>query len=231
MKQRFLDRTEAGKLLAAQLGEYADRSDVWVLGLPRGGVPVAYEIAQALNLPLDICLVRKLGVPGQPELAMGAIAPGDITVLNHEILKALGISYPALQQVIEDEKQELERRDRAYRENRPEPDVQGKTVILVDDGIATGSTLRAAIATLRQKHPKEIVVAVPVAPTSACEALRAIVDKIICLSTLEPINSIGMWYVDFSQTCDQEVRHLLAQQILAQQTIGATDDQNRMIKS
>jgi putative phosphoribosyl transferase len=214
MKQRFHDRTEAGKLLAAQLGEYADRSDVWVLGLPRGGVPVAYEIAQALNLPLDICLVRKLGVPGQPELAMGAIAPDDVMVLNHEILKSIGISRPALQQVIEDEKQELERRDRAYRENRPDPDLQGKTVILVDDGIATGSTLRAAIATLRQKNPKEIVVAVPVAPVSTCESLRAIVDKIICLSMPEPLISIGMWYVDFSQTSDQEVRHLLAQQTI-----------------
>ncbi len=214
MKQRFHDRTEAGKLLAAQLGEYADRSDVWVLGLPRGGVPVAYEVAHALNLPLDICLVRKLGVPGQPELAMGAIAPGNVMVLNHEILKSLGVSRLALQHVIENEELELERRDRAYRENRPEPDVEGRTVILVDDGIATGSTLRAAIATLRQKHPKEIVVAVPVAPTSTCESLRAIVDKIICLSTPEPINSIGMWYVDFSQTSDQEVRHLLAQQTI-----------------
>ena len=214
MKQRFHDRTEAGKLLAAQLGEYADRSDVWVLGLPRGGVPVAYEIAQALNLPLDICLVRKLGVPGQPELAMGAIAPGDVMVLNHEILNSLEIPRGALLQVVEDEKQELERRDRVYRENRPEPDVQGKTVILVDDGIATGSTLRAAIATLRQKNPQAIVVAVPVAPASACQSLEAIVDKIVCLNTPEPLNSIGIWYVDFSQTSDQEVRHLLAQQPL-----------------
>ena len=214
MKQRFHDRTEAGKLLAAQLGEYADRLDVWVLGLPRGGVPVAYEIAQALNLSLDICLVRKLGVPGQPELAMGAIAPNGVMVLNHEILKSIGISCSALQQVVENEKQELERRDHAYRENRPEPDVEGKAVILVDDGIATGSTLRAAIATLRQRNPKEIVVAVPVAPISACESLRAIVDKVICLIMPEPLNSIGMWYIDFSQTSDQEVQHLLAQQTL-----------------
>lgn len=214
MKQRFLDRTEAGKLLAAELGEYANRPDVWVLGLPRGGIPVAYEIAQDLNLPLDICLVRKLGVPGQPELAMGAIAPNDVMVMNHEIFQSLGIPASALQQVVENEKQELQRRDRAYRENRPEPDVQGKTVILVDDGIATGSTLQAAIATLRQKNPQEIVVAVPVAPFSACESLRMIVDKVICLSTPEPLNSIGMWYVDFSQTSDQEVRHLLAQQTI-----------------
>jgi putative phosphoribosyl transferase len=214
MKHRFHDRTEAGKLLAAQLNEYADRSDVWVLGLPRGGVPVAYEIAQALNLPLDICLVRKLGVPGQPELAMGAIAPDEVMVLNHGVLNSLEISRRALQHVIEDERQELERRDRAYRENRPEPNVEGKTVILVDDGIATGSTLRAAIATLRQKSPQAIVVAVPVAPASACESLRAIVDKVICLNTPEPLNSIGIWYVDFSQTSDQEVRHLLAQQTI-----------------
>lgn len=214
MKPRFHDRTEAGRLLVAQLSEYADRSDVWVLGLPRGGVPVAYEIAQALNLPLDICLVRKLGVPGQPELAMGAIAPEDVMVLNHEILRSLEISRLALQQVVENEKRELERRDRAYRANRPEPDLQGKTVILVDDGIATGSTLRAAIATLRQKNPQAIVVAVPVAPISTCESLEALVDKIICLSTPEPLNSIGIWYADFSQTSDQEVRHLLAQQTI-----------------
>ncbi|NJR39331.1 MAG: phosphoribosyltransferase [Leptolyngbyaceae cyanobacterium CSU_1_4] len=214
MKQRFHDRTEAGKLLAAQLGEYADRLDVWVLGLPRGGVPVAYEIAQALNLPLDVCLVRKLGVPGQPELAMGAIAAGNVRVLNPEILESIRISRLALQQVIDSEQQELERRDRTYRENRPEPDVQGKTVILVDDGIATGSTLRAAIATLRPKNPQEIVVAVPVAPLSTCEALKEIVDKIVCLTLPERLNAIGMWYVDFSQTSDQEVRNLLAQQTI-----------------
>lgn len=214
MKQRFHDRTEAGKLLAAQLGEYADRSDVWVLALPRGGVPVAYEIAEALNLPLDICLVRKLGVPGQPELAMGAIALEDVMVLNHEILNSLEIPRVALQQVIENEKLELERRDRVYRENRPELDVQGKTVILVDDGIATGSTLRAAIATLRQKSPQAIVVAVPVAPLSTCQALGAIVDRIVCLNTPERLNSIGIWYSNFSQTSDQEVKHLLAQQTL-----------------
>ncbi|MBW4517124.1 MAG: phosphoribosyltransferase [Timaviella obliquedivisa GSE-PSE-MK23-08B] len=214
MKQRFHDRTEAGKLLAAQLSEYADRSDVWVLGLPRGGVPVAYEIAQALNLPLDICLVRKLGVPGQPELAMGAIAPGGVMVLNHEILESIRISRPAFQEVIESEQQELERRDRTYRENRPELDIQGKTVILVDDGIATGSTIRAAIATLRQKIPQEIVVAVPVAPISTDESLRTIVDKVVCLNLPERLNAIGMWYVDFSQTSDQEVRYLLAQQTI-----------------
>jgi putative phosphoribosyl transferase len=212
MKPRFHDRTEAGKLLAAQLTEYANRTDVWVLGLPRGGIPVAYEVAQALNLPLDVCLVRKLGVPDQPELAMGAIAPGNVMVLNQEILKTLNVSRAALQKVVEDEQLELERRRHLYQGDRPEPDVEGKAVILVDDGIATSSTLRAAIATVRQKNPQEIVVAVPVAAIPACETLRAIVDKLVCLSTPEPLHSIGMWYVDFSQTSDEAVQQLLAHQ-------------------
>jgi putative phosphoribosyl transferase len=210
MKPQFHDRTEAGQLLATQLAEYANQPDVWVLGLPRGGIPIAYEIAQALNLPLDICLVRKLGVPDQPELAMGAIAPSEVLILNHDIIKALGVSKQALEQVIEQESQELERRAHAYRGDRPEPDITGKTVILVDDGIATSSTLRAAIATLRQKHPRSIVVAVPVAPIAACEALSPLVDKLVCLTLPEPLHSIGMWYVDFSQTSDEEVQKLLA---------------------
>jgi putative phosphoribosyl transferase len=210
MKPRFHDRTEAGQLLATQLTEYANQDNVWVLGLPRGGIPIAYEIAQALNLPLDICLVRKLGVPDQPELAMGAIAPGEVMILNHDIIKALGVSKQALEQVIAAETQELERRAHAYRGDRPEPDVTGKTVILVDDGIATSSTLRAAIATLRQQHPQAIVVAVPVAAMAACEALSPIVDKLVCLTLPEPLHSIGMWYVDFSQTSDEEVQKLLA---------------------
>jgi putative phosphoribosyl transferase len=214
MKQRFHDRTEAGKLLANELGEYANRPDVWVLGLPRGGVPVAYEIAQALHLPLDICLVRKLGVPGQRELAMGAIAPGGVIVLNHEIIKALGISHSALVRVKESEKRELERRECAYRGDRPAPNIQGQTVILVDDGIATSSTLRAAIATLRRQTPKEIIVAVPVAAPSAYQSLQGVVDKIICLTQPEPLYSIGMWYIDFSQTSDDEVRQLLQQPIV-----------------
>ncbi len=212
MKQRFHDRTEAGRLLANELSEYADRPDVCVLGLPRGGVPVAYEIAQALRLPLDICLVRKLGVPGQKELAMGAIAPGGVVVLNHEILKALGVSRPALLRVKEAEKRELERRDRAYRGDRLAPNVRGKTVILVDDGIATSSTLRAAIATLRRQEPAAIVVAVPVAAPAAIQSLQGVVDRIICLLKPEPLHSIGMWYVDFSQTSDAEVLRLLQQQ-------------------
>jgi putative phosphoribosyl transferase len=212
MKPRFHDRTEAGKLLATHLADYANRSDVWVLGLPRGGVPIAYEIAHALNLPLDICLVRKLGVPEQPELAMGAIAPDNVMILNHEIIKALGVSRSALEQVLEEETRELARREHLYRGDRPEPDVTGKTVILVDDGIATSSTLRAAIATLRQKNPQAIVVAVPVAAGAACESLRKTVDQLVCLTTPEPLQSIGMWYVDFSQTSDEEVQQLLARQ-------------------
>jgi putative phosphoribosyl transferase len=215
MKQRFHDRAEAGKLLANELSDYADRPDVCVLGLPRGGVPVAYEIAKSLHLPLDICLVRKLGVPGQKELAMGAIAPGGILVLNHEILRALGVSRSALNRVKETEKREMERRDRAYRGDRTAPDVRGKTVILVDDGIATSSTLRAAIATLCRQEPKAIVVAVPVAAAAAVQSLQGVVEQIVCLLQPEPLYSIGMWYVDFSQTADAEVLRLLNQTVNA----------------
>lgn len=209
MKFQFRDRTEAGQLLAAQLTEYANRDDVLVLGLPRGGVPVAYEIAKALHAPLDICLVRKLGVPGQKELAMGAIAPDGVMVLNQEILRSLNISRDTLLAVAAEEKQELERRDRQYRGERPQPEVCDRVVILVDDGIATGSTLRAAVATLRQRQPRQIVAAVPVAPPSTCTGLKAILDGVICLATPDPLHSIGMWYKDFSQTSDQEVQQLL----------------------
>jgi putative phosphoribosyl transferase len=211
MSQRFRDRTEAGQRLAVALSEYAHRQDVWVLGLPRGGVPVAYEIAQALDLPLDICLVRKLGVPGREELAMGAIAPGGVVVLNQEILQSLDISRRALRQVAQAERQELERRDRLYRGDRPWPEVKGQTVILVDDGIATSATLRAAIATLRRREPAAIVVAVPVAAAAADEALQGVVDRVVCLLKPEPLYSIGLWYVDFSQTSDDEVQKLLSQ--------------------
>jgi len=211
MHSRFHDRTEAGQLLADRLADYADNPDVLVLGLPRGGVPVAYQIAKAINAPLDVWLVRKLGVPGQEELAMGAIASGNIMVLNNEIVQALGISQPVIQQVAADEKQELERRDRAYRGDRPPLNVQGHTIVLVDDGIATSSTLRAAIAALQQQQPGRIVVAAPVCPPSVCEALRSVVDEVICLATPEPLYSIGMWYEDFSQTTDEEVRELLKQ--------------------
>ncbi|MGK7872817.1 MAG: phosphoribosyltransferase [Xenococcaceae cyanobacterium] len=204
------NRTEAGRLLASKLAAYANRSDVLVLALPRGGVPVAFEIAKALNVPLDICLVRKLGVPKRKELAMGAIAMGGVMVINHDVVDWLHISKKMIDQVAAQEWQELERRDRLYRGNRPVPDMSNRTIILVDDGIATGSTLRAAIAALRQQQPKTIVVAVPVAPPSTCKELKAEVDKVVCLRTPEPLYSISLWYEDFSQTTDGEVRNLLA---------------------
>ena len=211
MQKRFADRSEAGQQLAAQLRSYADRADVWVLGLPRGGVPIAYEIAKALHLPLDICLVRKLGVPEQPELAMGAIASGGIMVLNQEVLRSFHISDSVVQKVAAVEQQELERREQVYRGNRPMPEVSDRTVILADDGIATGSTLRAAVAILREQEPERIVVAVPVAPPASCEQLKTVVDELICLVTPDRLYSIGQWYQDFSQTTDAEVCQLLEQ--------------------
>ena len=204
------NRTEAGRLLAKKLSAYANRPDVLVLGLPRGGVPVAFEVAKALNLPLDICLVRKLGVPGHKELAMGAIAMGGVMVLNDEVIKWRRISKQAIDAVAGRERLELGRRDRLYRGDRPIPDLRNRTVILIDDGIATGSTLRAAIAALGKLQPKSIVVAVPVAPPSTCNQLQAEVDEVVCLRTPEPLSSISLWYEDFSQTTDEEVRHLLA---------------------
>lgn len=209
---RYRDRTEAGRLLAEQLQAYASRPEVLVLALPRGGVPVAFEVARTLNAPLDICLVRKLGVPGYKELAMGAIAPGGVMVLNEDVVRELRISKENIERVAAEELQELERRNRAYRGNRPVPDIQNRTVILVDDGIATGSTVRAAIATLRQQHPERVVVAVPVAPLSTYSQLRAEADEIVCLRALEPFRAISLWYDDFSQTTDDEVRSLLAKQ-------------------
>lgn len=215
MNSRFRDRTEAGQLLAARLADYADTPNLIVLGLPRGGVPVAYEIAKALRAPLDIWLVRKLGVPGQEELAMGAISLGEVMVLNHEIIQALGISDETIAQVAEAEKQELERRDRAYRGDRILPNLQDHTVILVDDGIATSSTLRAAIAALKQQHPRSIIAAAPVAPPTVCADLERIVDRVVCLNTPDPLHSIGMWYGNFSQTTDDEVRDLLRQSAIS----------------
>ena len=203
------NRIEAGRLLAVKLKTYANRSDVIVLGLPRGGVPVAFEIAKALNVPLDICLVRKLGVPGHQELAMGAIASGGVMAINEDVMRWRRISPQAFAKVRTKETEELERRDRLYRGNRPFPDLRDRTVILVDDGIATGSTIRAAIALLKEHEPKSIVVAVPVAPPSTCRELRAEVDKVVCLLKPEHLYSISLWYEDFSQTSDREVRNLL----------------------
>jgi len=211
MKQRpFRDRTEAGRLLAAKLTAYANRPDVIVLALPRGGVPVAYEVARALNAPLDVFLVRKLGVPGYEELAMGAIATGGVRVLNDQLVGGLRIPDYIVDEVAASEQQELARRERLYRGDRPAPDVRGRTVILVDDGLATGATMLAAVKALRQQQPARIVVAVPTASPETCEQLRAEVDDIICAITPEPFHAVGLWYEDFSQTKDEEVRDLLA---------------------
>lgn len=205
----YRDRIEAGKYLAAQLAHYADRDDLLVLALPRGGVPVAFEVAKALRAPLDIFLVRKLGVPGHEELAMGAIATGGVRVLNDDVVEYLRIPSSVIDSVAANELRELERRERIYRGNRPEPDVRGKTVILVDDGLATGSTMRAAVAALRQQSPARIVVAVPVSAPQTCDEYRMGVDEIVCAITPEPFYGVGQWYEDFSQTTDEEVSDLL----------------------
>jgi putative phosphoribosyl transferase len=211
MTTRFRNRAEAGHLLAQKLIAYAYRPDVLVLGLPRGGVPVAFEVAKALQVPLDIWLVRKLGVPTQKELAMGAIATGGVRVLNQEVVNWLGISDEVIDKVAAQEQQELERRNQVYRGNRPAPDVRNRTIILVDDGLATGSTMHAAITSLRQQQPDRIIVAVPVAPPSVYKDFKHEADEIVCLQTPELFHAIGVWYVDFSQTTDQEVRELLEQ--------------------
>jgi putative phosphoribosyl transferase len=191
------------------LKNYANRQDVLVLALPRGGVPVAFEVANALHAPLDIFLERKLGVPGQEELAMGAIATGGVRVLNEDVVGYLDIPGEVIDAVVADEEHELERRQRLYRGNRPPPDVRARTVILVDDGLATGSTMRAAAAALRKQQPARIVVAVPVSAAETCDEFRMEVDEIICAATPEPFHGVGLWYEDFSQTTDQEVRDLL----------------------
>ncbi|MBP0001208.1 MAG: phosphoribosyltransferase [Cyanobacteria bacterium SID2] len=205
----FRDRTEAGRILASQLDRYANRHDVIVLGLPRGGVPVAFEIAYALKAPLDICLVRKLGAPNNPELAMGAIGSrGDIAI-NEGVMKSLQVSDEAFQSVLEREHHELHRRDRRYRGSRPPVDLRDRTVILVDDGAATGATLMAAIATLRHQHPTQIVVAIPVAAPTICEKLRQQADRLVCPLRPKIFDFLGMWYEDFSPTQDEEVCRLL----------------------
>lgn len=207
----YRDRREAGRQLAAKLAAYAGRPDVLVLALPRGGVPVAYEVARALAAPLDIFLVRKLGLPGHEELAMGAVASGGIRVLNEEVVQALRIPEEVIDEVAAEELGELERRERLYRGDRPPPDVRGRTVILIDDGLATGSTMRAAIAALRQQHPARIVVAVPVGAPETCAEFQDEADEAICALTPDPFYAVGLWYGDFTQTTDEEVRDLLEQ--------------------
>jgi predicted phosphoribosyltransferase len=205
----FRDRREAGRLLAAKLTAYANRPDVIVLALPRGGVPVGYEVARALGAPLDVFVVRKLGVPGYEELAMGAVATGGVRVLNDQVVSRLGIPEHVIDAVAAREQQELARRERLYRGGRPPLDVRNRTVILVDDGLATGATMHAAIAALRQLHPARIVVAVPTASAETCEEMRAEADDVICAVTPEPFQAVGRWYQDFSQTMDEEVQDLL----------------------
>src|SRR5438128_1789490 len=207
----FRDRTDAGRELADRLAAYADRPDVLVLALPRGGVPVAGVVARALHTPLDVFLVRKLGLPGMEELAMGAIASGGVRVLNEDVVQTLRVPEEEIDAIAAAEQRELERRERAYRDDRPPLDVRGRTVILVDDGLATGSTMRAAVAALRRQQPARIVVAVPVAAPETCEEFRAIADEIVCLDTPEPFYAVGLWYRDFGQTTDEQVRSLLDQ--------------------
>jgi putative phosphoribosyl transferase len=204
----FRDRTEAGQRLAAQLGDLADGDSV-VLALPRGGVPVGFEVAQALNIPLDVCVVRKLGTPGQEELAMGAIASGGVRVVNWDVIDTFAISTQQIDAVATREARELERREREYRGSRERVDVRGRTVILVDDGLATGSTMRAAIAAVRQQRPKKVVVAVPVAARSTCADLQEEADEMVCLYAPLQFYAVGQWYQNFSQTTDEEVRELL----------------------
>ncbi|KTD70908.1 phosphoribosyltransferase [Legionella tucsonensis] len=205
------DRYQAGRVLVDSLKNYAKRTDVIVLALPRGGVPVGYEIANKLSLPLDIFIVRKLGVPGHEELAMGAIASGGITILNDEIVNLLHISTEAIDKIQKSEQEELLRRERVYRGKKPSPELLGKTIILVDDGIATGYTMRAAIAALKQKKPAKLIVAIPVAARSTCAEIAPLVDELIC--PMRPVNfyAVGLWYDNFSQTTDEEVMQLLQQ--------------------
>jgi putative phosphoribosyl transferase len=207
----FKNRTIAGQVLAGKLTEYADAQDVIVLGLPRGGVPVAFEIAQALNAPLDVLVVRKLGVPEQKELAMGAIAAGGVRIINEHIVNLVKISEDTIARVAAQEERELERRELAYRGDRPFPDLQSRRVILVDDGLATGATMWAAVAAVKRQQPAEMIIAVPVAAAATCHELQKAVDKIVCAATPEPFYSVGLWYEDFPQTTDDQVRELLVQ--------------------
>lgn len=207
----FEDRSQAGQWLAGKLEPYARRNDVVVLGLPRGGVPVAFEVARALDAPLDVFLVRKLGLPGHEELAMGAIASGGVRVLNDDVVQAMAVPGQVIDTVAAREERELERREKAYRGDRSLPDLAGKTVIVVDDGLATGSTMKAAAAALRRLGPARVVVAVPVAAADSCAQVGREVDEMVCATTPEPFLAVGRWYRDFSETTDEQVRSLLEQ--------------------
>jgi predicted phosphoribosyltransferase len=208
---RFRDRRVAGVVLAGDLRMYRGRTDLVVLALPRGGVPVAYEVARSLNAPLDVLIVRKLGAPGHPEFAIGAIASGGVRVLDDDSIAANAVSERALAAVVQRETAEMVRRERVYRDNRPPVAIKGQVVIVVDDGLATGATMHAAVLALRQQRPAGIVVAVPVGSRQACEMLGDVADQVICALTPEPFAAVGLWYEDFSETTDDEVRQLLAQ--------------------
>lgn len=206
---RFANRNHAGRTLAERLRGYAGRDDVVVLGLPRGGVPVAYEVAKALGAALDVFVVRKLGVPRQPELAMGAIASGGVRVLNDDVVQWYRIPQSTIEAVARDEERELTRRERAYRNGRPAVPIEGKVVVLVDDGLATGSTMRAAIGAVRRLKPSRVIVAVPVGALETCRELRDVADEVVCAQTPAGFSAVGAWYEDFSQTTDDEVTTLL----------------------
>jgi predicted phosphoribosyltransferase len=205
----FADRRDAGRVLASRLQKFAGRNDVVVLALPRGGVPVAYEVATVLGASLDVFLVRKLGTPGHRELAMGAIASGGVRVLNEDVVQWYGIPDAAIESVTREEADELARRERAYRDGRPAPVLTNRIAILVDDGLATGSTMRAAAQAVRVQNPAAVVVAVPVGARQTCAELSAVADEVICARTPEPFSAVGQWYLDFNQTDDAEVRELL----------------------
>lgn len=211
MEQVFHDRADAGRQLAQKLSTYAGRRDVTVLGLPRGGVPVAYEVAKRLHAPLDIFVVRKLGVPGFEELAAGAIASGGVRVLNEDVMRAIPHSDAAIEAVTARETNELARREQAYRDARPAPELRDRVVILVDDGLATGATMRAAVRALRERGAAKIIVAVPVGPADTCRELAQQADEAICLNTPEFFQAVGQYYEDFSQTSDEDVRALLSE--------------------
>jgi len=206
----FTDRAEAGRILGTKLIAYSRREDVIVLGLPRGGVPVAYEVARVLSVPLDVLVVRKLGSPWERELAMGAVARGDVQVLDLSVVKQLCVSSEAIEEVAAEERKEMERQERLYRGSRPPLSMVGKTVILVDDGVATGSCILAAIAAVRKQGAAFVVVAVPVAPANACSAIRMEADEVISVTEPEIFLAVSQWYVNFNQTSDDEVRTLLA---------------------
>lgn len=225
MERAFANRTEAGRLLAEKLIKYADRDDVIVLGLPRGGVPVAYEVAKRLGAPLDVFIVRKLGVPGFEELAAGAIASGGVRVLNEDVMRAIPHADEAIEAVTTRETAELKRREHEYRDGRPAPELRDRVVILIDDGLATGATMRAAVKALRQSGATKIVVAVPVGPPDTCREIEQEADETICLSTPEFFQAVGQYYEDFSQTSDDDVRELLSSAVQEQRTSSVPEQE------